>query len=135
MDEIYANNTQNLIYLGKGHRSDRRGLSIIAEILQSARQETNDYKSWSAALLSESGEYKYSDTGIELIDDLDPLFALFSAPWFGRLWVSTFCLPLFIGVEVRVLTKRYSIRLRKKQRSHSSTRAIPVRYKCLWRTS
>jgi hypothetical protein len=87
MDEIYSNNTGNLIYLGKGSKYIRQGIHVVEHVLRSARRETEEYETWSQALVGNAGEYKLSASGIDLPEDLGPLFHFFAAPWFGRLWV------------------------------------------------
>lgn len=87
MHEIYSNGQQNLIYLGKNNRSIKHGAEILQLVLKNAQCETDNYESWAKVTMGESGEYRLSDTGIELPQDLGSLFDFFSAPWFGRLWV------------------------------------------------
>lgn len=90
MHEIYSNGQRNLIYLGKSNKSIQHGAGILQLVLDNARRETNNYESWANVTMGESGEYRLSDTGIELPQDLRQLFDFFSAPWFGRLWVGHF---------------------------------------------
>jgi hypothetical protein len=87
MGEIYSNGQQNLVYLGEGDGIIiSKALRIIENVLESARQETDGYHKWNDVLWK-GGEYRRSDTGIELDTDLKPLFSFFSVAWFKRLWV------------------------------------------------
>lgn len=83
MSKIYSSGQQNLVYLGDADDiTASKDFSIVDQILVSAWQETDKYNTWLDVIFSDS------ETGIELDADLEPLFTLFSAPWFGRLWVS-----------------------------------------------
>ena len=88
MHKVYSNNQRNLIYLGEGSKTTARAIQTINKILESAEQETNQYRSWHHLLLNEFGRARFSETGIEWEPDFTALDTFFSAPWFSRLWVS-----------------------------------------------
>lgn len=87
MSKVYSNGQQNLVYLGEGNVAIiNKALYIIEKILENARQETDMYRKW-MDVLWKRGNFRYSDTGIDLDADHKPLLIFFSASWFGRLWV------------------------------------------------
>jgi hypothetical protein len=88
MHKVYSNGQCNLIFLGEGDKTTARGIEIVQKVLRNAREETSQYRTWYETLTVGPGEYRYSETGIELDTDISPLLKFFSAPWFGRLWVS-----------------------------------------------
>ena len=90
MSKVYSNGQQNLVYLGEcDGPTATKAFNIIEQILDNARQETNEYEAWDDVVQVQGsrGTHRFSKTGIELIPDISPLCNLFSSSWFGRLWV------------------------------------------------
>lgn len=88
MYDIYSNTQENLIYLGEDGDTAAQAKEELNKLLESARRETDDYKTWHRVVLNDNGGRKYSKSGIDVNVDFSPLIQFYSAPWFGRLWVS-----------------------------------------------
>lgn len=91
MYEVYSQNQRNLVYLGEDERTAIKAMEVVEAILENARAETDQYRTWHTITRYPSGAQKISETRLGLDLDLTPLIHFFSGfPWFGRLWVSLY---------------------------------------------
>ena len=92
MYSIYSRGQRNLVYLGGATEVGEQAGAMIAKLLENAREETNNYETWSTLMHNKDYVRQYCTRGLRFDLDLEVLKAFYSAPWFGRLWVN-FILP------------------------------------------
>ncbi|KAK1826631.1 HET-domain-containing protein [Podospora conica] len=89
MKDIYTHAQEVRIWLG--HLDDNtavRALEAIRRIHEQCRRETNDLRDLDSHLYGRSGGgFKYSDAPLPTDCDWEAVRALYSFPWFTRLWV------------------------------------------------
>lgn len=85
MTEVYSHCSQVLIWLGDVTPHAHAAYESFCAVLSEAKITTDSWRRLNEALFDPDGHVRMLEMRME--ENLQPAVGLFSAPWFGRLWV------------------------------------------------